>query len=224
MDIGKSELLKVGLTFLRASSGAVGTGGEFAINVSKYRNGCLCMKVSIDRQDVDPLSILTNWYEFLHRPQLLEVGLQRLAKDLGAWAVCLSRHSRELVGAPEVLTSGEPEIISSSADVDRSYAHCVLGIYIDRPRAGSVWLSSAVQERINTRLQECQAKHNISELAVIPLTIGNKQIDYLELHFARPVSDEAAALLNALADALGRAWISRSPGLFVQAIEVAREN
>lgn len=177
-----------------------------------------CLETSILPSGASPLLILTDWYECLHGGQPLVAGLQRLSQSLAARSICLSRHSRESPQTTQVLTTNDLEIMASSIAGGQSYAHCVLGIYIDRPKAGSVWLSSAVQERISPRLQEFQAQNKIAETAVIPLAVGDKQIDYLELHFVGFLSDAAAALLNSLAEALSRTWMCRSPGLFAGAI------
>ncbi|TNC59036.1 helix-turn-helix transcriptional regulator [Rubellimicrobium roseum] len=168
----------------------------------------------------NPILALASWCECLQGKQPLRAGLRQLSKALGARSVCLSRHSRELVRVAQVLTFEEPEITASFANVDRSFAHCVLGVHIDHPRVGSVWLSSTVEEWTDPALLEFQDKRNIAETVVIPLASEGKRVDYLELHFAQPLTDTVVALLGSFGDALSRTWATRNPGLFAEAILV----
>lgn len=116
----------------------------------------------------------------------------------------------------------EPQIVASSTEVDRSYARCVLGAYLDRPRVGSVWLSSLADERNDLALLTFQETARIAETVVIPLALEDKRIDYLELHFATPLSERSRLLLDMVAGALSRIWATRRPGLFADAVLSSR--
>ena len=104
------------------------------------------------------------------------------------------------------------------AEVTRSYANCVLGRYVDRPRPASVWFSSLTEGHDDPALEVFQERTRIAETVVVALALEDKWADYLEIHFAVAPAGGAQGLFNTLADTLSRTWARRSPGLFSDAI------
>lgn len=173
--------------------------------------------------EVQPIEAIARWCECLQGKQPLLTGLRQVARALGARSVCLARHSRHAVRMAQTVSVSDPEIVASSDELERSFAHCVLGVYVDRPRAGSVWLSSLADEHNDPALAAFQKRTGIAETVVIPLSLEEKRIDYLELHFAEPPGPEFQEVLGTVGDALSRVWSARSPGLFHEAVLSSRK-
>lgn len=164
------------------------------------------------------IEAIASWCECLQGRLPLMTALKQLAEGLGARAVCLSRHSREPGGGVRAVIYNVPSAARSSLEVTRSYAHCVLGRYVDRPRPASVWFASLVEGQDDPALAVFQARARIAETVVVALALEDKWADYIEIHFALPPAGGAQTLFNSLADTLSRTWIRRSPGLFSDAI------
>jgi DNA-binding CsgD family transcriptional regulator len=110
----------------------------------------------------------------------------------------------------------------AGVEVTRSYADCVLGRYVDRPRPASVWFSSLTEERDDPALEVFQERARIAETVVIALALEEKWADYLEIHLPSAPGSGAQGLFNTLADTLSRTWVRRSPGLFSDAMLASR--
>lgn len=164
------------------------------------------------------IEAIANWCECLQGRVPLLTALKQLAEGLDARAVCISRHSREPGGSVRAVIYNAPNRTRAGAEVTRSYAHCVLGRYVDRPRPASVWFSSLTEGHDDPALEVFQERARIAETLVVALGLEEKWADYIEIHFAVPPSGGAQGLFNALADTLSRTWIRRSPGLFSDAI------
>ncbi|TNC66587.1 helix-turn-helix transcriptional regulator [Rubellimicrobium roseum] len=164
------------------------------------------------------IEAIAKWCEGLQGRQPLVTALRQVAIALGAQSACLSRHARAPIRAAQVVAFQEPEVFASGPEAGRSFAHCVLGAYVDRPRPASVWLSSLADERNDPALLVFQEKAGIAETVIIALALEEKRIDYLELHFQAALDAATIELLDAVASALSRIWITRKPGLFAEAI------
>jgi DNA-binding CsgD family transcriptional regulator len=60
-------------------------------------------------------------------------------------------------------------------------------------------------------------KAESTEIAVIPMMGAPQTVDYIEFHFARPLSREQRLELEALVPTIERSWAGRKPGLVTQA-------
>ena len=169
-------------------------------------------------QQVDLIEAIAAWYECLQGRLPLVTALRHLADSLGAKAICLSRHPKEHEGLVRAVTHNVPGAVRPGAEVTRSYGRSVLGSYIDRPRLASVWSSGSAGRHLDPALQAFQERAHIAETVVVALSLEDKWVDYLEIHFARSVSDGAEALVKTLADTLCRAWMRRRGGLFSDAV------
>lgn len=164
------------------------------------------------------IEAIASWCECLQGRLPLVSALKQLADGLDARAVCLSRHPREPGGGARAVTYNVPALTRPGLDVTRSYAHCVLGRYVDRPRPASVWFSSLTEGHDDPALEVLQERARIAETVVVALALEDKWADYIEIHFAVAPTGGAQRLFNSLADTLSRTWIRRSPGLFSDAI------
>lgn len=173
--------------------------------------------------DLDCISAITAWCECLQGKQPLLSALRQVAKALGARSICLSRHSRDPIRMAQTVAFSRPEVVTSSADLERSFAHCVLGPYIDRPRVGSVWLSSLMDEHNDPALLTFQKRMGVAETVVVPLALEEKRVDYLEMHFASLLDAQSQLALETIADSMSRLWVTRSPGLYTEAILANRK-
>lgn len=163
------------------------------------------------------IDAVASWCECLQGRQPLMAVLQQLVEGLGARAVCLSRLSRG-PGTARAVIYNVPVAGRRAEKVTRSYAACVLGPYVDRPRAASVWFSSLAEEGADPALAVFQKRARIAETAVVTLTVDHKWVDFLEIHFGSQIGSAAAGLLNMVGSTLSRTWANRSPGLFSDAV------
>jgi DNA-binding CsgD family transcriptional regulator len=162
------------------------------------------------------IEAIAAWCECLQGRRPLLSALQALAEGLDARAVTLSRQARAPGGGARAVIYNAPA--RPDHEVTRSYAQCVLGRYVDRPRPASVWFSSLPKSHDDPALEVFQERARIAETVVVALALEDKWADYLEIHFAHPPTGGAQGLFNTLADTLSRTWIRRSPGLFSDAI------
>jgi DNA-binding CsgD family transcriptional regulator len=162
------------------------------------------------------IDAVANWCECLQGRQPLVTALRRLAEGFGARAVALSRLSRGPGATARTVAWSAPGRPAAQR-VTRSFAACVLGPYVDRPRVASVWLSSLTDDG-DPALALFHARARLRETAVIALTVDGRWTDFLEIHFAERLGPGGAALLNMVAGTLARTWAHRSPGLFSDAL------
>lgn len=174
-----------------------------------------------DAAGLDRLSLIdavASWCECLQGHQPLVTVLQQLAEGLGAQAVGLARVSRGPGGTARLVAYNVPGLRGPAEKVGRSFAACVLGPYVERPRPASVWFSSLMEEGSDPALAVFQKRARLAEAAVIALTVDPRWTDYLEVHFAQRLDAAAMNLLGTVAATLSRTWGHRSPGLFSDAV------
>jgi DNA-binding CsgD family transcriptional regulator len=106
--------------------------------------------------------------------------------------------------------------------VARTFAACVLGRYVDRPRAGSVWFSSLMEDGADPALAVFHRRARLGETAVVALSSDGKWTDFLEFHFAHRLGHGTVGLLNMVAGTLSRTWANRAPGLFSDTLLTAQ--
>jgi DNA-binding CsgD family transcriptional regulator len=164
--------------------------------------------------EVSLVEAIAVWCEALHGRQPLLTALGRMAAGLGARAACISRHSKGSTLPAKALLFNGARSGRTGDQLLRSYAGCVLGRYVDRPKVASVWLSSMAEEHGDPALSTFQQRARIAETVVITLAVEEKWVDYLEFHFGTPVAGSTQAMMNMLADTLSRTWLRRNPGLF----------
>jgi DNA-binding CsgD family transcriptional regulator len=82
----------------------------------------------------------------------------------------------------------------------------------------SVWFSSLAEDGSDPALAVFQRRARISETVVVALTVDHKWTDFLEIHFRHRPGAATQSLLNRVAGTLSRTWLTRSPGLFSEAV------
>lgn len=162
------------------------------------------------------IDAVVDWCECLQGRLPLLTALRRLGEGLGARSVALSRLSRG-PNATARTAAWNAGMLRPAQRVTRSFATSVLGRYVERPRVGSVWLSSLADDG-DPALAVFQARAGLREAVVIPLCADGRGVDFLELHFARALGQDGAARLNSVAATLSRTWSGRTPGLFSDSV------
>jgi DNA-binding CsgD family transcriptional regulator len=144
--------------------------------------------------EVSLVEAIAVWCEALHGRQPLLTALGRMAAGLGARAACISRHSKGSTLPAKALLFNGARSGRTGDQLLRSYAGCVLGRYVDRPKVASVWLSSMAEEHGDPALSTFQQRARIAETVVITLAVEEKWVDYLEFHFGTPVAGSTQAM------------------------------
>ena len=186
--------------------------------IAKYSSDRFAGSESDDRKDeVQLIEAIAFWCECLQGKLALRQGLQMIAESLGSDAVALTRLGRDYG------TMGRSIIIDRRAragqeKLARSYATSVLGKYVSQPKPATIWYSSMVDGVGDPALSAFQRHRRFAELAVIPLTVEEKAVDFLELHFAERLDPDRVAKLNMALSTLCRTWTRRAPGLFTESI------
>ncbi len=171
-----------------------------------------------DRKDeVQLIEAIAFWCECLQGKIALLRGLRMIAESLGADAAALTRLGREYG------TTGRSIIIdrrvgAGQEKLSRSYAASVLGKYVNQPKPATIWYSSMIDGEGDPALSAFQRHRRFAETAVIPLTVEEKAVDFLELHFAERLDADKVAKLNMTLSTLCRTWSRRAPGLFTENI------
>lgn len=165
---------------------------------------------------------VASWCECLQGRKPLLAVLQDLAEGLGAQAACLSRLSHGGNRTARVVAWNAAAARGSAEKVTRSFAASVLGRYVDRPRAGSVWFSSLMEDGADPAIAVFQRRARLKETAIVALSGDGKWTDFLEFHFARRPGNGTVGLLNMIAGTLSRTWVGRTPGLFSDALLAAQ--
>lgn len=164
------------------------------------------------------IDAVASWCECLQGRQPLMTVLEELAEGLEAQAVCLSRLSRGPGGSARAVIFNAAQGSARGEKVTRSYAACVLGRYVDRPRTASVWFSSLAEDGADPALTVFQKRARIVETVVVTLTVDSRWTDFLEIHFGARLGSGTIEVLNRVAGTLSRTWANRSPGLFSDAV------
>jgi len=163
------------------------------------------------------LDAVVDWCDCLHGRAPVTEGIYSLCEALGGTAVVLSRLRATGSSAARVVAADCRTKRRSASTITRSFAQSLLRDYAERSRAGSIWFSSMFDNDLALDLAEFQRTERFQELAVIPLTVSEKYIDFLEIHFAEKLNIDQINVLNTFVRTLVKTWASRSPGLFVDA-------
>ncbi|SLN73345.1 Bacterial regulatory proteins, luxR family [Roseovarius albus] len=162
------------------------------------------------------IGAIAHWCEFLHGKSSYIDALERITVGLDAEAVVLSRVLREDPHRNKILQFDQRRGYSRTTSLTRSYAYSILGRYFDKPKPGSIWFKSMLEHEADPSLEEFQRRRNLVDLAIIPLSVDDKTIDFAEIHFADTLKFELRALLNMVASTLVWTWKNRAPGLMAE--------
>lgn len=168
--------------------------------------------------EVGMIGPIAQWCECLHGTDPLLKSLQMLATGLGAEAVVLARYGSVKGGETRAIFWDGCKDSAIVGRVERGFAHAVLGRFFDKARAGSLWFKSMIEDDLAPDLAAFHERRRLAELVVIPLQIGERTSDMLELHFAERPRAYQQAVLNVLGPVLARTWHNRARGLFTEAL------
>ncbi len=112
------------------------------------------------------------------------------------------------------MVSDRPGGTQGGWKLDRSFASCVLGRYFASPKVGTIWYRSGIDGDVDPALENFQRRRRLFELAVIPLAVDEKSVDFLEAHFIYHLSGAQQDMLGLLANTMTRTWARRATGLF----------
>lgn len=164
------------------------------------------------------ISSVAAWCESLQGNAPLIGSLESLAVGIGAEAVAMARVPVDEFAESRSIAFDRLNKRSPLPRLEKSYARVILGAYVSRPRAASIWFKSMVEQSPDPSLNEFHARRKMSELAVIPLEVGDKCVDFLEIHFLGPIDPERHVILNMIASTLSQTWRSRRLGLMTDTL------
>lgn len=164
------------------------------------------------------IGAIARWCECLQNRAAVFDALELLAQSLEAEAIALSRCSQDPRGESRSLFFDRLQHKPTVCHLEKSYAASVLGPYYRSANAGSVWLQSTSDIPAEPDLVEFQFRRKLVDLVVIPLSIEEKAIFFLEFHFATEARGTQFAMLNSIASTLKETWSHRRPGLMTELI------
>lgn len=130
-------------------------------------------------------------------------------------------HRSEQTPRPVALYGG-----SDGPHLNGGLADDVLGYQFGRARPGTVWfLSDMLADSAWSASQDLETllhRGATQEIAVIPMSATRQNVDYIEFHFANPLTRSEQLDLEALVPTIERSWIGRKPGLVAEAMTDGR--
>lgn len=161
------------------------------------------------------IGAIAGWCEALHGKSGLGRGIQLIGTGTEAEAVCVARYALSNQSDGRPLTWDRASADVRGGRLQRGFARSMLGSYFESARPGSLWFRSMLDE-VTPDLREFQAARAMRELVVIPLEIGTRFVDTIELHFSEKLRPFQHHLLNNLAPVLSVTWKNREQGLFTE--------
>lgn len=169
--------------------------------------------IPIGAVEIGMIGAIARWCECINGHGKLEKALALIAKSLGAEAAALTRAARNTAGGCKSVFYDAPNTRSGMFPLQRSFARAVLREYFDQSKVGAIWFKSMIDQDGDPALSKFHSQRMFAELAVIPLTTGEKSFDFLELHFPSQLCGNQHAILNIVASTLSTTWKNRTPGL-----------
>jgi len=167
--------------------------------------------------EIGLISPIARWCECLHGCAPFQEALGAITKAIGAEAAALCRLNLHGADRGRGLYYDQTKSSVRTGDLQQSFAHVVLGGYVAKAKPGMIWYSSLSGNLDSPALEHIHRARGLSDLAVIPLTSGSAETDFLELHFMDHPGPVQQALLNTLSSTLVRTWSNRAPGLYLEA-------
>jgi DNA-binding CsgD family transcriptional regulator len=163
------------------------------------------------------IGAIAGWCEALHGKSALGRGIQLIGSGTEAEAVCVARYAVSSPSDGRPLTWDRAPADVRGGRLQRGFARSMLGSYFQSARPGSLWFGSMLNE-VASDLRDFQSARAMRELVVIPLDIGKRFIDTIELHFTEKLRPFQQHLLNNLAPVLSVTWKNREQGLFTEEV------
>lgn len=170
--------------------------------------------------DIRVLDGIAGWCGGLHGSMPLSNALQSLAVGFGCEASALSRQlSNE--DRPRTVAIFDTKDSEEAPSLGRAFASDILGYLYSKARPSTIWfLSDHLEDpswEATQTLSNWRFSRDVEEVAVLVLAGSQRQADYLEFHFSRPLHQSERLELEALVPTIVRSWSGRKPGLVTQA-------
>lgn len=165
------------------------------------------------------LEAVAAWVRAAHGATALPVALRKLGEVFDAPVVRLCRLRHADPARPQYVVSHDATANLSEAGAPASCAAAVLGPYLGTAREGSIWPADTQEFHDLPRLQTALRARRLGATVVVPICQGPRVSDYLEMHFAHPLSGPETDEIEALAAILSEAWKDRAPGILLTTVE-----
>ncbi|MBP9181812.1 MAG: hypothetical protein KBF78_01670 [Fuscovulum sp.] len=163
------------------------------------------------------IGAIAGWCEALHGKSPLARGLQLIGTGMDAEATAVVRYVRAGGADGRPLTWDRAPAEVRGGRLQRGFARSLLGQYFDSARPGSLWFRSMLDD-VSQDLRDFQLDRVLRELVVIPLDVGDRFVDTIELHFEDRLRPFQQHLLSNLAPVLSQTWKNRAQGMFTEDI------
>jgi DNA-binding CsgD family transcriptional regulator len=210
-----SEYLGVGyfdICRVRLFEGGV-SGGVWEATMM-LQNVSIGSEAEFHNSDHRLVSAIVLWCECLQGRGALRAALKQISVCIGSEAIALTRVPKAGDRQNRSMIYDRRSENINVGNLSRSYSGCVLGRYHLKPKVGTIWQKTNIEDDIDPVLENFQKRRNLSELVVIPLLVDGKFIDFIELHFERRLSEAQMEMLSVLASTLTSTWAKRANGLF----------
>lgn len=171
--------------------------------------------------DLRILDGIASWCGGLHGSMSLSEALRALAKGFSADAAAITRHHRSEADGRAVAIFDVRDGEADCATLKRALCRDVLGSHYGKARVATAWfMSDHVDEpdwTVSQTLGNWRIARGMAEIIVIPLAASHLQQDYIEFHFAAPLSRSERHEFEALVPTIVRSWGGRKTGLVTQA-------
>lgn len=164
------------------------------------------------------IGAIAKWCDCLQGRTPLRDSLMLLAESLDVEAIALTRASRDRHGEHNSFFYDTVSGGDHLSTLDRSFAGSVLGPYFRQPKPGSVWFKTFIEMEPDPRLERFHHRRKLTELAVIPLSVEEKSLMFLEMHFSAYRGSGQHSVINMCAPTLADTWSRRKPGLMTELI------
>lgn len=146
----------------------------------------------------------------------LAQAMRRIGNLLGSeiTAICRIDLNAERESAMVIWHESRRTLSEDAGPFLVSFASGICRANIGTVQAGSVWRGTLDDFEDDPRLASVFRHRRLAETVVIPLDRQGHSGDFLELHFAHPVSDTLLGHLEFMGPVLAKCWKDRAVGLF----------
>jgi DNA-binding CsgD family transcriptional regulator len=163
------------------------------------------------------IGAIAGWCEALHGKSPLGRGLQLIGSGVEAEAISVVRYSLSggADGRPLIWDRAPAEV--RGGRLQSGFARSLMGSYFDSARPGSLWFRSMLDD-VAHDLRDFQTARALRELVIVPLEVGPRFVDTIEMHFNERLRPFQQHLLTNLAPVLSQTWKNREQCLFTEEV------
>jgi DNA-binding CsgD family transcriptional regulator len=164
------------------------------------------------------------WTESLHGSGSLRDALTELSEIFGAPVVHLHRTCTRS-GRQRTIASVDRDAREGARPLTRGVGPALLASVGTRARHGTLWTRGEVEDTpgsvIDERTTRWMSDRRFREVAIIPLSWSETEIDILELYLPARLSAHVRAHLECVAAAVAAAWARREKGMITRRLSAA---